>query len=630
MHQPQSDESVEFPASERLIGKRVVSPAKSSVDLRPRRDGNPRASTGIHLKLSLVSMCLVSVCLGFSCAEVQSAEQTKPNVLFIICDDLNDYIGAYGGHPQARTPNIDRLSASGVTFTQAHCNIPICSPSRASLFTGIYPHTSRFFGFDEWDQNPVLPHSRTLMAHFRENGYRVLGTGKIMHNRDRGEWTEVGYSADYGPFVTNADGKDVSHPDVPRPFALDFGEIDGSFGPLRNLDGSGLTWTTGGYGKRRPLRYASDSDRDPTGDELNAEWVITRLQRMNAAATSEPFFIGLGFMRPHTPLIVPKRFFDLFPLESIQVPDIKADDLADTFKSSVLPLTDDRGHKMHDSLLASFGGDRDLALRKFIQAYLASIASVDELVGKVLDALDQTKFKDNTIVVFTSDHGWQMGQKAYLYKNSLWQESTQVPCIIRAPGISQAGQSCATPVSLIDLYPTLVDLCGLPTDIRKNSNGRLLEGHSLQPLLREPKAGTWTGPDAALTALYKWAKAYDPAQQSYSLRSADWRYIRYENGREELYRASNDPKEWTNLALDTAYADQLARMRSQLLARIATQPPTGATPPTGTTPPAADTVTAAEAWKDTYFKRHPDADSNKDGTLSWPEYKAHKAKAGAK
>lgn len=564
----------------------------------------------------LLPMLLVA--LAF---EAGAADQTKPNVLFIICDDLNDYIGAYGGHPQALTPNIDRLSASGVKLTQAHCNSPICSPSRASLFTGIYPHTSRFFGFQEWDQNPVFANSRTMMAHFRENGYRVLGTGKIMHNRDRSEWSEIGYPADYGPIVTNAEGKDVPHPDVPRPFADDFGALDASFGFLRNLDGTGLSWTTGGYGKRCPLRFVSDTDRDPTGDELNAEWVISRLQRMDAAATSEPFFIGLGFVRPHSPFIVSQRFFDLFPLESIQVPEIKADDLADTFKSSL--GTDDRGHKMYDSLVASFGGDRDLALRTFIQAYLASIASVDELVGKVLDALDKTKFKDNTIVVFTSDHGWQMGQKAYLYKNSLWQESTRVPCIIRAPGITPAGQACATPISLIDLYPTLVDLCGLPTDIRKNANGRLLEGHSIKPLLRQPGSATWTGPEAALTALCKWAKSYDPAQQSYTLRSADWRYIRYENGKEELYRTSEDPREWTNLALDTAHADQLIRMRSQLLERIATKLAAGDAP---TNPPPTDAAAAADAWKDSYFKRFPDADSNGDGTLSWPEYKAHKAK----
>jgi hypothetical protein len=217
-----------------------------------------------------------------------------------------------------------------------------------------------------------------------------------------------------------------------------------------------------------------------------------------------------------------------------------------------------------------------------------------------------------------------MGQKAYLYKNSLWQESTRIPLAIRAPGVAKAGGQCRRPVSLIDLYPTLIDLCGLPSDTKKNEQGRPLDGHSLKSLLTAPESGTWTGPDAALTVLSKW-KSYDPVQQSYTLRSRDWRYIRYENGKEELYRAAEDPHEWSNLAAKpehtehTEHTEQLEGFRAQLLAMIPKSNPAAQ--------PVAE-LSAAE-WKDTFFKTHPNADANGDGTLSWPEYKVYKAKLDA-
>lgn len=550
-------------------------------------------------------------------AALHAAEAPKPNVLFIICDDLNDYIGALGGHPQARTPNIDRLFAGGVSFTQAHCNVPICAPSRASLFTGLYPHTSQNFGMDNWDENPVLKNNRTLMDHFRANGYQTLGTGKIMHTRDRKEWQQYGHPADYGP-VAKQNEKEVAHPDTPAPFRDDFGAVDGSFGPLKNLEGSGFSWITGGWEGKRTLRYVSDDDRDPTHDELNAHWAVEKLRELATKPKAKPFFMGVGFIRPHTPLIVPQKYFDLFPLETIILPAIKAGDAEDTFKHTLITDGADRGTMIHDSLVASYGNDRELALKKFLQAYLACIASVDDHVGRILDALDASPFKDNTIVVLTSDHGWQMGQKAYLYKNSLWQESTRIPLAIRAPGVAKAGGQCPRPVSLIDLYPTLIDLCGLPSDTKKNEQGRPLDGHSLKSLLVDPEDGTWTGPDAALTALSKW-KSYDPVQQSYALRSRDWRYIRYENGKEELYRAAEDPHEWNNLAAKPEHAEQLEGFRAQLLAMIPKSNPAAK--------PTAE-LSAAE-WKDTFFKTHPNADANGDGTLSWPEYKVYKAKLDA-
>ena len=544
----------------------------------------------------------------------------KPNVLLIVCDDLNDYVETLGGHPQTKTPHIRKLMESGVSFTQAHCNIPICNPSRASFATGIYPHTSQQFGFEDWDKNEILKNSRTMMDHFGKNGYHTLGTGKVMHNRDRQEWKEYGHPSDYGPFLFNGKEK-VPNLSVPSPFRDDFGIIDGNFGPLENLSnkknpdtGKPYTWITGGWRKQRLMRYNSDEDRDPTGDELNAQWAVKRLTEIADSEDKKPFFMGVGFVRPHTPLIVPQKYFERFPLESIELPEILIGDAEDTFKHTVTSMEDDRsgdrGTKMYDSLVASYKGNRELALKKFIQAYLASVASVDDLVGEILEALKKTNLDKNTIVIFTSDHGWGNGEKDYLYKNSLWQESTRVPLIIKAPGVNSKGKICKQPVSLVDLYPTLLDLCDLPDNTMKNEKGRPLDGFSMKPLLEDPEIGKWQGPEYAITALYKWAQYYDPAQQNYSLRFKDWRYVRYENGKEELYHTIQDEQEWKNLALNPKFNDKLSGFREKLLSIIPESIP--------------EKPKSNDYWKDQYFKKNPSADTNGDGTLSWAEHNNHK------
>ena len=544
----------------------------------------------------------------------------KPNVLLIVCDDLNDYVETLGGHPQTKTPHIRKLMESGVSFTQAHCNIPICNPSRASFATGIYPHTSQQFGFEDWDKNEILKNSRTMMDHFGKNGYHTLGTGKVMHNRDRQEWKEYGHPSDYGPFLFNGKEK-VPNLSVPSPFRDDFGIIDGNFGPLENLSnkknpdtGKPYTWITGGWRKQRLMRYNSDEDRDPTGDELNAQWAVKRLTEIADSEDKKPFFMGVGFVRPHTPLIVPQKYFERFPLESIELPEILIGDAEDTFKHTVSSMEDDRsgdrGTKMYDSLVASYKGNRELALKKFIQAYLASVASVDDLVGEILEALKKTNLDKNTIVIFTSDHGWGNGEKDYLYKNSLWQESTRVPLIIKAPGVNSKGKICKQPVSLVDLYPTLLDLCDLPDNTMKNEKGRPLDGFSMKPLLEDPEIGKWQGPEYAITALYKWAQYYDPAQQNYSLRFKDWRYVRYENGKEELYHTIQDEQEWKNLALNPKFNDKLSGFREKLLSIIPESIP--------------EKPKSNDYWKDQYFKKNPSADTNGDGTLSWAEHNNHK------
>ncbi len=544
----------------------------------------------------------------------------KPNVLLIICDDLNDYVQTLGGHPQTKTPNITRLIDSGVSFTQAHCNIPICNPSRASFATGIYPHNSGHYGFEKWAENEVLKNSHTMMTFFASHGYHTLGTGKVMHNHDKEEWQEYGHPSDYGPFLFDGNDK-LPHLGTPSPFRDDFGVIDGTFGPLLKVShkispitGKRYSWITGGWKKQRPMKYETDANRDPTGDELNAQWATRRLRELAGSKNSKPFFMGVGFVRPHTPLIVPQKYFDRFPLKEIKLPKIKEGDAQDTFKHTVTSDEDDRGGdrgtKMFDSLVASYGGDRVLALKKFIQAYLASVASVDDLIGEILATLKETGLDKDTIVIFTSDHGWGNGEKDYLYKNSLWQESTRVPLIIRTPDQKNRGGKCEQPVSLIDLFPTLIDLCDLPNDTRKNNKGRMLDGFSLGPFLESPKRGKWAGPEYAITAMYKWAQFYDPTKQSYSLRFKDWRYIRYENGKEELYHTAKDDHEWNNLALEKEYSQKLLDFRSTLLSVIPKKSPVK--------PPDDN------QWKELYFKKNPRADTNKDGRLSWPELKAHK------
>jgi iduronate 2-sulfatase len=584
--------------------------------------------------INLVASACLCMASGF-----QTAATERPNVLLIICDDLNDYVEGYGGHPQAKTPNMARLARSGVSFTQAHCNSPICAPSRASLFTGIYPHHSGCYGFTKWDAYEVLKNSRTMMDHFRANGYTTLGTGKLMHHMVRQEWNQYGNPADYGPFAF-AKGEKVAHPDVPAPYR-EIGPVDGSFGPFVSLagrqtpDGHPLIWHNGGWGNRaHPLRVDSQDDRDQTPDELNGDWAVENIRSIAEHPGRQPFFMGVGFIRPHTPLIVPQRFFDMFPLKEIELPVIRPGDVEDTHARSIRgipdgaeptsPRTEDMGTRLFKNLVASFPS-RDEALRRFIQAYLASVASVDEQIGRILDVVDQSPLKDNTIIVLTSDHGWGMGEKDYLYKNSLWQESTQIPLIVRAPGIAKVGTACGQPVSLIDLYPTLIDLCGISGDTKENDNGHPLDGHSLKPLLADPEAGQWSGPDEALTTLYKWRMKYDPSRESYSLRSRDWRYIRYENGKEELYHTADDPHEWHNLADKPEHVERLANFRIRLLERL---PKPGSIPPQPVWKPkdSNNPKSDGEAWKDKYFAKHPEADANKDGKLTWPEYKAYRVK----
>ena len=501
---------------------------------------------------------LLLIAFGFNNVDAKPID--RYNVVLIVCDDLNDYItGIQGerGHPQARTPHVQKLADSGVAFRRAYSNNPICAPSRSSFLTGVYPHTSGNLFFDKWWENEILNNSRTLMDYFRENGYYTAGSGKLMHHNRKEEWCEFMHKADYGPFVF--DGKNrTAHPSVPKPY-YNIGPVDGSFASLDDVpysddDNPKSGWIYGTWGKGvQVLKYNSPEDRDPTPDERNARWAADRIRKFASDKSGKPFFLGVGFIRPHTPLHVPRKYFDMFPLDKLQAPLIKSGDADDTHYANLLD-SESKGLKYFREINESFPG-KDEGIKRFTQAYLASVAAVDECIGQVVAAVDSTSLKENTIIVLTSDHGWIMGQKDYLFKNAPWEESTRVPFILRAPGIAEPGGVAEHPISLIDLYPTLADLCGLKGDTRKNKKGAKLDGHSVRPFLENPGSMKWDGPDGALTMIYTGRPSNnDPHKQHWTLRTRRWRYIRYNDGSEELYDHDKDPHEWKNLAGSPEFA----------------------------------------------------------------------------
>ncbi len=516
-----------------------------------------------HIILSLILLAVAVSCQ-------QPAKKERPNVVFMVCDDLNDYIGAFGGHPQAKTPNIDALAASGVKFLNAQSNIPVCSPSRNSFLTGIYPHDSKDFGWTPRAKQKVLQHNKTFIELFKENGYYLAGSGKIAHAHEPEPWDDWGASLkhNYGPFVS--EGKErVAHPEVPAPYR-DIGPIDGSYGPFFNSSESsgkeGVSAWVQGWDKE-PFKYISEDDRDLTNDEKHAAYAIQKLKAFEAEGLAQPFFIGLGFVRPHTPLHAPQQYFDLFPLDEIELDKWQEADEMDTWYAQNFN-PEMKGLRYYRTLLASYGGDRELAMKSFLQAYLACVAFVDDQIGKVVDAVKSSKYADNTMIILTSDHGWQMGEKSYLFKNSAWEESCRVPLIISTPDLNRG--AVQQPVSLVDLFPTLVDYCQLGGSNKLNEKGAELGGVSLRSLIEDPLNGKWTGPSGALSIIGNYAGVRDStlAGQNFSYRTVNWRYIRYNDKKEELYDHRVDPYEWKNLALDSKHQDVLSQLRAEVQALV--------------------------------------------------------------
>lgn len=448
--------------------------------------------------------------LLLSCSTEPEAEKgDHPNVLFLAVDDLNILLGALDGYATAKTPNFDRLAARGALFTNAHCQAPLCGPSRASIMTGLRPSSTGIYGMipDEEirSDNPATKDVQFLPEYFGSHGYHTMGIGKLFH-----------------------------HHAPPGVFAESGGRVRG-FGPLPP---ERFVWD--GYGTSDRERYgrtSTDWGAFPAVDSLmpdhqSADWAIERLGR----SYEEPFFLALGMLRPHVPLYVPQKWFDLYPLDSITLPPYRPDDLDDVPYVArqindlpMMPTTD----------WARESGEWP----KIVQAYLACVSFVDYEIGRVLDALEQSEHADNTVIVFWSDHGYRLGEKGTFAKHALWDAATRAPLLFAGPGVP-GGEVFRQPAEMLSIYPTLLELCGLPANDK-------VEGKSLLPRMR----GEADSLPMALTTFGK---------DNHAVRTADFRYIRYEDGTEELYDHRTDVEEFNNLADDPDYRKVIADLRPLL------------------------------------------------------------------
>lgn len=426
--------------------------------------------------------CFSVLCV-FGPAPAPLSAADKPNILFIAIDDLNHWVGHLGRNSQTRTPNIDRLAQQGMTFTRAYCTAPACNPSRASLMSGQRPSTTGcYLNSQNW--RPGISEDKLLNSHFARAGYRVYGAGKIYHGAgDRG-----GHWDDYFP----GNGETRPHPD-----AKDSGVGGIQFYPLANSDDQMPDYGVVSYGLKK-LREPGD----------------------------KPFFLAIGLVKPHMPFSVPKKWYDQFPLESIELPPHRADDLNDVPPAGVKMAGPDGDH----AKIAASG-----RWKEAVQAYLATIAFCDSQVGRLLDGLEASRHRDNTIVCLWSDHGWSLGEKSHWRKFALWEEPTRTVFIWKVPGVTQPGGVCARTVDYSAVYPTLSELAGLELPTH-------LDGRSIVPLLNNQRA-KWEHP-AITTHGYR----------NHTVRTEDRRYIRYANGDEELYDTVADPLEYTNLAGEKEYA----------------------------------------------------------------------------
>jgi iduronate 2-sulfatase len=489
-------------------------------------------TSGNVLRSLLGIVVLAALAARSGAVPVSAADPSRPNVLFIISDDLNNALGCYG-HPQVQSPNIDRLAQRGVRFERAYCQFPLCGPSRNSMLTGLYPNSTGILANSQIFRQ-TIPQHRSLPHAFRQAGYFAARIGKLYHynvpksigtngHDDPGSWE----------LELNPAGCDrlLEEPDI---FSLRPGNFGGT-----------LSW------------YASPRDDLLHTDGMLASDALWVLQRC-ARDQHRPFFLALGFYRPHTPYVAPAPYFTDYPVSKMPLVQGVAEDQQD------LPAPALGSHKKEHELLT------DDLRQQAIQAYFASITFMDAQVGRVLDELDRLELSDNTIVVFTSDHGYHLGEHGLWQKMSLFEESARVPLIIAAPGRGSTGAVAQTPVGLIDLYPTLTSLCGVEAPDE-------LQGQDLTPILADP---TLPGRGWTLSQVTRGPRA-NPTF-GFTLRTPRWRYTQWDQGRQgqELYDHEKDPRELNNLADDPALADQLAELAEQLeSAAAASYPPSGEIPP---------------------------------------------------
>jgi arylsulfatase A-like enzyme len=435
--------------------------------------------------------CLILLQAG-SCYLLEENLPKKPNVLMICVDDLNDWLGCMGGHPNAKTPHIDRLASGGVLFRNAHCQAPLCGPSRASLMSGLRPSTTGIYGQikdnDIRRENPTTRDILFLPEYFRRNGYHTMGVGKIFH----------GHAPD-GVFDESG-GREPGFGPLPEERFVWSGEA--------NKEGYGGTSTDWGA-------FPAEDSLMP--DYHSARWAIERLNREH----DSPFFLAVGFLRPHVPWYVPQKWHDLHPLGNIETPPYHEDDLGDL---PAIALAMDDLPMMPSTRWAIDSGEWP----RIVQSYLACVSFVDFYIGEILKALEESRHAENTIILLWSDHGYRLGEKHTFAKHCLWEEATHAPLIFAGPTIVK-GDVVLSPVEMLSIYPTLLELCGLPPYERN-------EGISLAPILWGKEELT---PNHALTT-YGW--------RNHAVRTRTSRYIRYQDGSEEFYDHRSDPDEWHNLA----------------------------------------------------------------------------------
>ena len=438
--------------------------------------------------------------------------QDRPNVLFIAIDDLNDWTEMLNGNPQAKTPNMAKLASQGMLFTNAHCAAPACGPSRAAIMSGVSPATSgNYINSNSLTRNPILNKSVLLPELFQQNGYYVAGAGKLFHG---------------GHFIREVKGRgfDEYYPSKTQDMPSTLYKFTKPDFPQSGVRFGGQT----DWGPFHP-----EVTVDDTGDGKVANWAE---EKMLGGELKEPFFLGTGIFLPHKPFYAPQKYFDRFPLDEIELPQ----GLLEGDMEDVPAASSKQGHQKASKIIAAG------QLKNAIQAYLACTAMVDDLIGRITEALKESKYADNTIIVLWSDHGFQFGEKERWAKFSLWERATRVNMIWVAPGVTTPGSTTDKPVNLLDIYPTLASLTGL-----EPPEGQL-EGNDLSVLMKDPEA-SWN--DTTLTTF---------GYKNYSLRSQRYRYTVYADGSEELYDHAKDKWEWTNLADNPEYAAIKKKMPKDL------------------------------------------------------------------
>lgn len=489
------------------------------------------------MKNSRLGTSILALVCTLAAFHVDAAAK-RPNVFFLISDDLNTSLGCY---PESsglvKSPNIDRLAARGVRFDRAYCQYPLCGPSRNSFLTGLYPNSSGIL-LNAQTFRQTIPSRRSLPQAFRVEGYRTVRIGKLYHY---GVPASIGTNGDDDPCSWEIE---MNPAGVDR---LDEEPLIHTIAAHRNF-GATLSW------------HASATPDEKHTDGLQAADAVWMLERC-ARQKERPFFLAVGFFRPHTPYVSPKAYFDKYSKEKIPLVQDVAEDQKDIPKAALMSYRKEQD-KLTDDLR-----------REAKQAYFASVTFMDAQVGKVLDALDRLGLRENTIVVFTSDHGYHLGEHGLWQKMSLFEGSARVPLIIAAPGVAKPGSVVTTPVGLIDLAPTLTDLCGVKAP-------EPLQGQSLVPMLKDPSA---TGRGWALTQVMRGRgrNAGGGRFFGYTIRTARWRYTEWDEGKQgrELYDHETDPKEITNLAADPAKAATVNELAAKLHEAIkTTYPPDGKIP----------------------------------------------------